>query len=159
MRLVGWNEVEARNKRMLDEGSFEGPIVSIGLRPPEPKKHNAGDEATAEKVSMWELLDCEMPENAPKAGEGGSSGSAEVLGEPPLPPPEAPASMGEGVKKKIAEAPVRLERESYLALEDELIAVAKPEDLRLQDREVFEGVKGARPGCVCSVPLAEPVMR
>ena len=33
-----WNEVKARNKRMLEEGSFEGPIVPIGLGHPEPKK-------------------------------------------------------------------------------------------------------------------------
>ena len=34
-------------------------------------------------------------------------------------------------------------------LEDEFIAVAKPEDLRLEDRKIYEAVKGCGPG-ICS---------
>ena len=67
---------------------------------------------------------------------------------PPLepPPPEAPApevapSKAEVVKKQLVEAPARLELEAYRALEDEFIAVAKPEDLREEDREIYENVR------------------
>jgi len=130
-----WNEVKARSKGSLDEGSFEGPIVPIG---------------------------CKTCEVAPKVSKGGSSGSGEVGADPlpevpadkaqeePLPEaPEAAASKAEEVKQRIAAAPVRLEREAYVALEEEFIAVAKPEDLRPQDREMYEAVRGSRMG-VCA---------
>ena len=35
---VHWNEVKERMLKKLDEGTFKGPIVPIGLRPPEPRK-------------------------------------------------------------------------------------------------------------------------
>ena len=34
-----------------------------------------------------------------------------------------------------------MEKEAYVALEDEFIAVAKPEDLREEDREFYENVR------------------
>ena len=85
---------------------------------------------------------------------------------PPLPPPQLPPpedppvpaeaspvevapSKGEEVMQRIAEAPARLETEAYRALEDEFIAVAKPEDLRPEDREVYEAVRGSGLG-ICS---------
>ena len=94
----------------------------------------------------------EQPEEPPRVSEGGSSGSggpapAEVAAEvpaapPPLPPPfEEPPSKGERVKQRISEAPARLEVEAYVQLEDEFIAVAKPEDLRKEDREMYENVR------------------
>ena len=184
-----WNEVKARNKRALDEGSFEGTIVPIGLRPPESPRHRRPrNEAKAERTSVLHLLD-EVPEGAPKdwegassasgegappAGEGGSSGSGEGAppplppppqeggssgsgdgAPPPLPPPleppppEASPSKAEEMKKKIAEAPARLDPKTYEALEDAFIAVAKPEDLRKQDREAYEAVRGVGLG-VCA---------
>ena len=51
--------------------------------------------------------------------------------------------------QRIAEAPVRLEKEAYQALEDEFTAVAKPEDLRPEDRHIYELVRGTGVG-VCS---------
>ena len=126
-----WNEVKARNLKALDEGTFEGPIVPIGLRPPEPPKQRASiGEGSAEKVSFLQLLD-EPPEGVGKYSEGGSSGSGEL---PPAPPPKAPA---------------RLEVEAYRALEDEFIAVAKPEDLRDVDKKFYEKVRSEGRG-VCS---------
>ena len=73
---------------------------------------------------------------------------------PPLPPPQdsivpaeaspvevAPSRGGE-VRQRLAEAPSRLEVKAYRALEDEFIAVAKPEDLRPEDRMRYEAVRG-----------------
>ena len=55
---VRWNEVKARHKRALDEGSFEGPIVPIGLRPPEsPRQRGPRNEAKAERTSVLHVLD------------------------------------------------------------------------------------------------------
>ena len=70
-----WNEVEARNLKALDEGTSQGPIVPIGLRPPEPPKQRASrDEDKVEKGSFLQLLD-ELLEGVPRYSEGGSSGS------------------------------------------------------------------------------------
>ena len=142
-----WSEVKAKNLKALDEGTFEGPIVPIGMRPPEPPKQKATTgEDKAEEVSFFRLL-----YEPPEAPEGGSSGSGEAP-LPPLPPPlqppppEAPAtevapSKAEEVKKLLVEASARMEKEAYRALEDEFIAVAKPEDLRKEDREMYENVR------------------
>ena len=65
----------------------------------------------------------------------------------PPPPEAAPAelarSKGEQVMQKIAEAPAMLAEEAYRSLENEFIAVAKPEDLRTEDKEAWEFVKKA----------------
>ena len=48
------------NKRILDGGSFEGPIgpiAPIGLKPVEPNKKRSGDEAKVEKISFMHVLD------------------------------------------------------------------------------------------------------
>ena len=50
--------------------------------------------------------------------------------------------------KAIAEAPARLEVETYRRLEQEFVAVAKPEDLRDEDRAVYDQVR-AKPYGVC----------
>ena len=47
------------------------------------------------------------------------------------------------------EAPARLEVAAYQTLEDEFIAVAKLEDLREQDRKLYEAVRSSGVG-VCS---------
>ena len=152
-----WKEVKAKNLKALDEGTFEGPIVPIGFKPPEPKKkaEKAGKAEESEKVSFLHLGD-ELPEFK-NVAEGGSTGSGEAP--PPVPPPleepppleqpppleepapEAPLTKAEEVKKKVAEGDARLEVSAYVALEDEFIAVAKPEDLRLEDREVYDQVR------------------
>jgi len=178
-----WSEIKARNLKALDEGTFEGPIVPIGFKPPEPPKPKAlRDEAEPAKVTFLQVLDA-PPEGVPKVVEGGSSGSGDpvpsegvpkvveggssgsgdqVPPEAPPPmmppkaapppeadPPEAAPSKGEEVKHRVAEAPARLEKEAYLALEDEFIAVAKLEDLRSEDRKFYEGVRAVNVG-VCS---------
>jgi len=187
-----WSEIKARNLKALDEGSFEKPVVPIGLKPPEaPKQKAPGDEARLEKASFLRMLD-EPPEGLPTSVEGVSSGSgdqapppppleAEPLPEadpppppgppeaallleagplppppppealpvpPPNPPPEADpseaaaaSSKGDEVKKRLAEATARLGQEAYIAVEDEFIAVAKPEDLRAEDREAYDAVR------------------
>lgn len=142
--------------------------MPIGLRPPEPPKQRASiGEGSAEKVSFLQLLD-EPPEGVGKYSEGGSSGSGELPPAPPPkapPPPEAPPhpeapapeapvpevapSKAEEVKQRLAEAPARLEVEAYRALEDEFIAVAKPEDLRDVDKKFYEKVRSEGRG-VCS---------
>ena len=155
-----WNEIKERNKRALDEGHFEGPIVPIGWVPPEAKGASR-DEVHAEQVHFLQALE-EPPEGCAKVSEGGSSGSggAPPPEPPPGPPPaeappdEAPVaevalSKGGDVKHRIAEAPERLEVEAYRLLEDEFIAVAKPEDLRDEDRELYEAVRGVGLG-VCA---------
>lgn len=158
-----WNEVKERSKKALDEGTFAGPIVPIGWVPPEARKKKGSEaEAKAEKVSFLHLLD-EEPEGRPRVSEGGSSGSsgpappeAPVPDVPPpapppleAPPPEADPSKADKVRQRIAEAPARLDVEAYVALEDEFIAVAKPEDLREEDRELYEAVRGTGLG-VCA---------
>ena len=152
-----WDEVKARNKRALDEGTFEGPIVPIGMKPPEPQKHRTSrDEAIVEKSSFLQFFG-EPPEGT-SSGSNDPAVPAEVgplepleaaplAPPPPQPheaaPPEAALSKGEEVKQKIAEAPARLEREAYVALEEEFIAVAKPEDLREIDKAKYEAVRAS----------------
>ena len=172
-----WNEVKARMLKALDEGTFEGPVVPIGFKPPEPRQQRESrDEDEVEKVTY--LLSLEEPPEGPpipRYQEGGSSGSdgsaapAEVDPEavqppvatpppmmPPLEPPppadtgsEAPPpsvevapSKAEEVKQRLADAPERVQKKAYEALEDEFMAVAKPEDLRQVDREKYEKVRG-----------------
>ena len=140
-----WDEVKERCRLELDEGTFEGPIVPIGYKEPEPRVRK---DKSDEKVSYLALPD----EAAPIPGEvheGGSSGSGgpalEEPEEPPPapPPPEAPLSEAGRVRQKLQEGSERLTREAYLELEDQFIAVAKPEDLRLDDMLKYEAVKGA----------------
>ena len=171
---VRWSEMQARAKAELDEGTWTGPIVPIGLRPPEPRKpRSSGHEEQAEKKSFLALGE-EPPEGLGKHSEGGSSGSKDGVPEdvpppeevqapedvpppappPPEDPPEAPVaeaipSKGDEVKQRIAEAPARLERAAYLRLEEEFIAVAKVEDLRAEDRVQYEMVRGEGLG-VCA---------
>ena len=85
-----------------------------------------------------------MPRSTSVSLRGGSSGSGEP---PPLPPPEAPPleaadSKADEANQPLAEAPAILETEAYRQLEDEFIAVANPEDLRLVDRQLWETCKG-----------------
>ena len=79
--------------------------------------------------------------------------------DPPVPaeasPVEVAPSKGEEVMQRIAEAPARLETQAYRALEDEFIAVAKPEDLRPEDMEVYEAVRRSRVGDLLSVQVDE----
>ena len=65
------------------------------------------------------------------------------------PPPEASLPKGDEVKRAIAEAPARLEKNAYLALEDEFIAVATLEDLRLEDKVFYEKVRSQNHG-ICA---------
>ena len=158
-----WHEVKERNRNLLDEGSWVGPIVPIGWGAPEaPTSKKDEAEAHGEQVSFLRALE-EEPEEGPRVSEGGSSGSsgpappeAPVPEVPPPcpPPPEAPpiegdSSTADGVRQRIAEAPARLSVEAYVALEEEFIAVAKPEDLRQEDRELYEAVRGTGLG-VCA---------
>ena len=158
-----WNEVKARNKRALDEGTFEGPIVPIGMRPLEPRKQRTSrDEDIVEKSTFLQFFD-EPPEGTSSSSKDpavpAEVGPPEPLEAAPLAPPpaqpheaappEAALSKGEEVKQKIAEAPARLERKAYLDLEDEFIAVAKPEDLREIDRTKYETVRASGLG-LCS---------
>ena len=176
---ASWGEARERCLRGLDEGTFTGEIVPIGLRPPEPRgeKRARGERSTEEKRTYLRALE-EQPEGVGRYSEGGSSGSkgpviekyeevidastgevefVEALPEdPPLPVPPpvedppvpaedppvpAAASKGEEVMQRLAEAPARLEDRAYRLLEDEFIAVAKPEDLRPEDREIYEKVR------------------
>ena len=54
---------------------------------------------------------------------------------------EVAPSKAEEVKKLLVEASARMEKEAYRALEDEFSAVAKPEDLRKEDTEMYENVR------------------
>jgi len=99
------------------------------------------------------------PEDGGASGSGGPLAPIEAVPElPPVPPPASPPegdqpegapSKGEEVKQQLAEAPARFETEAYVALEAEFIAVAKPEDLREADLNIYEAVKGSGAG-VCS---------
>ena len=174
---ASWEKVRARALQALDEGTFEGAIVPIGLRPPEQRgERRAAGQGSAEDPEKRTFLRAleEPPEGLGKYSEGGSSGSGgplrpeeevpeeEVIADEPYgpeapppwpappedPPPEADPSKADEVKRKIAEAPARLEVEAYVALEEEFVAVAKPEDLRQEDREAYEEVRGVGVG-VC----------
>ena len=161
-----WNEVKERNKKKMDEGSVEGPIVPIGLRPPEPPKmrklsHEAPAEGDAKPKTFVRKLD-EAPEiqkkpeiekepEAPGAKgvvEGGGSGSGDAWAPPASEAPVAPPSKAEEVRMKLAAAPLRLDKKAYVDLEDEFIAVATLEDLRPQDRKQYEFVRATGAG-VC----------
>ena len=161
-----WSDIKARTLKALDEGSFEGPIVPIGFKPPEaPTPKAPSEKAWVEKASFLHVD--EPPEGMPRV-RGGASGSGDHM-PPEAPPPEAPPpeaappleaappeapppelrpSKGDEVKRAIAEAPARLEKKAYVALEDEFIAAAKLEDLREQDRAFYEKVRSLNTG-VC----------
>ena len=168
---ASWGEARERCLRALDAGTFTGEVQPIGLRPPE--KRASGEcrtEESKEKKTFLRALE-DQPEGLGRYSEGGSSGSSGPVSSgpnevkyddmPPLPPPEDPPvpaeaspvevapSKGEEVMQRIAEAPARLETETYRALEDEFIAVAKPEDLRPEDMEVYEAVRDSGLG-ICS---------
>ena len=64
--------MKAKRLKALDEGTFEGPIVPIGFKPPE-KKQKAEKAEKAEMVSFLHLGD-QVPE-LNNATWGGSSGS------------------------------------------------------------------------------------
>ena len=135
--------------RHLGEGTFEGPIVPIGLRPPEPLKHQRSkDEDNVENIACLQGLD-EPPEGSPKVSEGGSSGSGDPM--PPLEadPPNAVPSNVEGLTRKVAEVPAIMDREAYVRLEEEFTSVAKVEDLRPEDRKSYEAVREVGVG-VCA---------
>ena len=138
-----WKEIKERNVRALDEGTFAGPIVPIGWRPPEAMGP-ARREANAEEEVSFLQGKVEQPEAPPLPPP-----EAPPLPPPAAPPPEEPSSKGEMVMARIAEAPARLEVEAYVQLEAEFIAVAKPEDLREEDRELYEAVRGSGLG-ICA---------
>ena len=56
---------------------------------------------------------------------------------------------GYEVNQKLAEAPARVEKKAYVALENEFIAVAVLEDLREEDRADYEKVRTINAG-ICS---------
>ena len=132
---ASWGEARERCLRALDAGTFTGEVQPIGLRPPE--KRASGEcrtEESKEKKTFLRALE-DPPEDPPVPAEAS--------------PVEVAPSKGEEVMQRIAEAPARLETETYRALEDEFIAVAKPEDLRPEDREVYEAVRDSGLG-ICS---------
>ena len=158
-----WAEVKAKNLKALDEGTFEGPVVPIGLRPPEQKPAKSGEDKV-EKVEKASFL------FLGSGSEGGSSGSGDmpppmppleappppVEAQPPVeaplleaPPPEVAPSKADLVMQKIAEAPARLDVRDNQALEEEFIAVAHLDDLRVEDKLLFEKVKAFETG-VCA---------
>ena len=95
-----------------------------------------------------------MPEDPPVPAEASPVEVAPLLEDeviavaepedPPVPAEAGPVevSRGQEVMQRIAEAPARLGIPAYRALEDEFIAVAKPEELRSEDREIWEAVRG-----------------
>ena len=64
-------------------------------------------------------------------------------------PVEVALSKGDEVMLRIAEAPTRIDKMAWEELEDEFMVVAKPEDLRAEDLEVYEAVKLTGAG-ICS---------
>ena len=70
-----WKEIKERGMRALDEGTFEGPIVPIGFKPPEARRRPARLEATAAEEVSFLRLKVEQPEEPPRVSEGGPSGS------------------------------------------------------------------------------------
>ena len=87
----------------------------------------------------------EEPEGVLKCSEAASSSSHEVPAPCPVevapPPVEVAPSKAEEVKQSLAEGSTRLEAEAYQELEDQFIAVAQPEDLREEDREMNNKVR------------------
>ena len=106
--------VEVEAERGEDIDIFE---EHAALEPPE-----GGSSSSAGQASLG-------------APEGGSSSSAgpEVAVLPP--------SKGEEVKARLAAETTRLEVKPYREVEDEFIAVAAIEDLRLQDRKHYENAR------------------
>ena len=156
---ASWGEARERCLRGLDEGTFTGEIVPIGLRPPEKRARGESNPEEGEgKRTFLRALE-EAPEGLGRYSEGGSSGSSGPVRQPeevrpPLPPPpedpvEVAPSKGEEVMRRIAEAPARLEEEAYRMLEEEFVEAAKPEDLRPEDRAVYEVVRDTGVG-LCS---------
>ena len=144
-----------------------GEVQPIGFRAPEIEnerktKNERRTEESEEKKTFLRPLE-DPPEGLGRHSEGGSSGStdekkyeeivfveAPEVEDPPMPaeanPVEVAPSRGPELKQRVAEAPARLEIEEYRVLEDEFVALAKPEDLRPEDRKIYEAVRGCGPG-------------
>ena len=112
------------------------------------------EEQVEEPPSLPPPKAAPMPEDPPKPVEASPVEVAPLLEDeviavaepedPPVPAEAGPVevSRGQEVMQRIAEAPARLGIPAYRALEDEFRAVAKPEELRSQDREIWEKVRG-----------------
>ena len=164
---TSWGEARKRCLKDLDVGTFTGEVQPIGLRPPElrDEKRASGErraEESKEKKTFLRPLE-DQPEGLRRYSEGGSNGStdekkyeevvfveAPEVEDPPMPaeanPVEVAPSRGPELMQRAAEAPARLEIEEYRVLEDEFVALAKPEDLRPEDRKIYETVRGRGPG-------------
>lgn len=141
-----------KHMKIVHEGTYDGPIVPIGMRPPEPPKVRNKKVGEAPKDTAPRSF-LNLTVGAPEAAsEGPSSSSSDACPEAPAPEapaPEAPApvapapppSKGEEVKAKLAAVPDRLETKAYVEVENEFIAVATVDDLRPEDRKQFEHVK------------------
>ena len=88
-------------------------------------------------------VEADPVEVAPSKGEAPPAEASPAAGA------EVAPSKGEEVMRRIAEAPARLEEEAYRVLEEEFIEVAKWEDLRQEDRAVYEVVRDTGVG-LCS---------
>ena len=162
------NEMKALNIMKLDEGTFEGPIVPIGLGTLEPLEKNmrrrlsycpAGicwlsrrlsvhrKQVRAAPVAVVLMLSVSRPCRRLRPPLARVTRLRRGLQQ--VRKSVRRLSQAEVVKQTIAEAHVRLQKERYVALEEEFINVAKPQDLRLQDRALFEAVRGFNIG-VCA---------
>ena len=96
----------------------------------------------------------EVAHSGPIVPVQASAPEAPMLAETPVAPvvaPEAPVvapSPAVRVMQRISEAHARLDRKAYVTLEDEFVRVAKAEDLRPEDRAIYERLRGTGPG-VC----------
>ena len=113
----------------------QGPIVPVEASPVEvaPSGPIMPVEASPVEVAPSAPI---MPAEAPVA---------------PVVAPEAPVvapSPAVRVMQRISEAHARLDRKAYVTLEDEFVRVAKAEDLRPEDRAMYERLRGTGPG-VC----------
>lgn len=154
---VVWAEVRERNKAKLDEGTFEGDIVPIGLRPSEPKvKNNVKVVKVAAETKTYLHLGDEEPE-CPKAievtvdpdeseGKPIMSKAIEVTfvadeSEDKVTDGGAASSSDAVVPSLLKELTTRasekLAKKEYEALEEEFEAKATLEDLSDNDRNTM----------------------
>ena len=154
-------EERARRERNPEEGEEKRTFLRALEEAPEGlgRYSEGGSSGSSGPVRQPEEIRPPLPpppvEPPPQPVEPDPVEVAPPKGEDPPPQPVEPdpvevaPSKGEEVMRRIAEAPARLEEEAYRMLEEEFVEAAKPEDLRPEDRAVYEVVRDTGVG-LCS---------
>ena len=131
-------------KARLDEGTFQGPIIPIGLIPEEPSVRVRAKRTIEEETKFFQLPPPEArPAALPAAGEATSSSTEAAPSPPPeaaIPPVETDTvrTAADVLSQHVGETPLGVPE--WWALADDFMKVATTADLRPSDAAAYERV-------------------